>query len=159
MPCLLTCICISCRMLTAKVKGCIVFTSSAAAVMPGPFVSLYNSTKAFLSAFGSSLAAEVKSHGIDVMVFHPSPVASRFTVSADHQIDALDFFNKFAVRPESLPDAMFAAVGRCVWRDCGPIALIFRMTSKLVDYNLLAALTASVAHTMPDFKRHWDAPH
>lgn len=47
-------------MLDARVKGCLVFTSSAAAVMPGPFVSLYNSTKAFLSAFGSSLAAEVR---------------------------------------------------------------------------------------------------
>lgn len=39
--------------------GCLVFTSSAAAVMPAPFASLYNSTKAFLSAFGSSVAAEV----------------------------------------------------------------------------------------------------
>lgn len=41
--------------------GCLVFTSSAAAVMPAPFASLYNSTKAFLSAFGSSVAAEVGS--------------------------------------------------------------------------------------------------
>ena len=39
--------------------GCVVLTSSAAAVMPAPFAALYNSTKAFLSAFGSSVAAEV----------------------------------------------------------------------------------------------------
>ena len=37
------------------------FTSSAAAVMPSPFVCLYGSTKAFLSTFGASLAAEVRS--------------------------------------------------------------------------------------------------
>lgn len=42
--------------------GCLVFTSSAAAVMPAPFASLYNSTKAFLSAFGSSIAAEVRQY-------------------------------------------------------------------------------------------------
>lgn len=45
---------------TAVKPGCLVFTSSAAAVMPAPFASLYNSTKAFLSAFGSSVAAEVR---------------------------------------------------------------------------------------------------
>lgn len=124
--------------------------------MPGPFVSLYNSTKAFLSAFGSSIAAEVLSHGIDVCVFHPSPVASNFASSAEHQIDLLDFFNKFAVSPDALPDAMFGAVGRCVWRDFGPVAVIFRLVSKLVDYNALAAITAATAHTMPDFKKHWN---
>ncbi len=37
----------------------------------------YAATKAFISVFGASLAPEVKPHGIDVLVFHPSPVASR----------------------------------------------------------------------------------
>lgn len=30
------------------------------------------------AAFGASLAAEVRPYGIDVLVFHPSPVATRF---------------------------------------------------------------------------------
>lgn len=47
------------HMQDAGTPGCLVLTSSAAAVMPAPFASLYNSTKAFLSAFGSSIAAEV----------------------------------------------------------------------------------------------------
>lgn len=54
------------------------YTSSAAAAIPNPFSVLYASTKAFISTFGASLAAEVKPSGIDVLVFHPSPVASRF---------------------------------------------------------------------------------
>eukprot|EP00892_Ulva_mutabilis_P007026 jgi/Ulvmu1/4696/UM002_0427.1 len=134
--------------------GCFVFTSSAAAVMPAPFASLYNSTKAFLSAFGSSIAAEVATSGIDVMVFHPSPVASRFASSADHKIAILDFFNTFAVPPEELPDAMFAAVGRCIWRDFGLVAVCFRMLSKIMDYNLLGWITAATIHTTPDYKTH-----
>lgn len=98
---------------------------------------------------------QVRSQGIDVTVFHPSPVASNFASSADHQIDLLDLFNKLAVPPEALPAAMFGALGRCVIRDFGGVAIIFRLTSKLVDSNLLAWLTAATAHTMPDFKKHW----
>jgi short-subunit dehydrogenase len=49
-----------CRMISHQQKGCIVITSSAAALMPSPFVSLYGATKAFLSSFGASLAAEVR---------------------------------------------------------------------------------------------------
>lgn len=30
------------------------------------------------AAFGASLASEVRPYGIDVLVFHPSPVATRF---------------------------------------------------------------------------------
>ena len=101
---------------------------------------------------------QVRSQGIDVTVFHPSPVASNFASSADHQIDLLDQFNKLAVPPEALPDAMFGAMGRCVYRDFGLIALVFRLVSKLVDFNLLAWLTAATAHTMPDFKKHWQQP-
>lgn len=44
-------------------------------VLPAP--PQYAATKAFISVFGASLAPEVKPHGIDVLVFHPSPVASR----------------------------------------------------------------------------------
>lgn len=165
--------------------GCVVLTSSAAAVMPAPFAALYNSTKAFLSAFGSSLAAEVciacsvfssytsclhdspvlstintdacmqvATSKIDVMVFHPSPVASNFATSADHKIDILEFFNMFAVPPSRLPDAMFAAVGRCIWRDFGLIAILFRMLSKFVDFNFLAWATSATIHMTPDFKRY-----
>jgi hypothetical protein len=100
---------------------------------------------------------QVRSQGIDITVFHPSPVASNFASSADHQIDALDLFNKLAVPPEALPDAMFGAMGRCIHCDFGGVALIFRLVSKLVDYNLLAWATAAMAHTMPDFKKHWKA--
>lgn len=55
-----------------------VFTSSAAAVMPSPFAVGYGTTKAALTEFATSLAVEGRAKGIDVCVFHPSPVNSRF---------------------------------------------------------------------------------
>ena len=141
------------RMVDAKKQGAVVITSSAAAAMPSPFTVLYASTKAFLSSFGASLAAEVKSKGIDVCVVHPSPIASRFYDNT-HKIDMLDFFKLFSVAPETLPDFIFASVGRTVWRDIGGVAVFFRLMMKVVDYNFMATLLANIAHMMPDYKRH-----
>lgn len=141
------------RMRAKKLRGCFVYTSSAAAMIPNPFSVLYASTKSFLSAFGASLAAEVRPHGIDVLVFHPSPVATRFYDKA-HKLDAMEFFKKFAVDPEELPDTVFASIGRMVWRDVGPTAICFRLLMKLVDYNLMAFATAVFAPYMADFKRY-----
>ena len=81
------------RMLAKKQRGCIVFTSSAAACQPCPFSTMYGATKAFISSFGASLAVEVKTRGIDVTVVHPSPVASRFYDKA-HALDSIAFFKK-----------------------------------------------------------------
>lgn len=139
--------------LSKGLRGCFVYTSSAAAAIPNPFSVLYASTKSFLSSFGASLAAEVRHAGIDVLVVHPSPVASRFYDKA-HKLDALEFFRKLAVDPEELPDKVFASIGRLTWRDIGPTAIGFRLLMKILDYNLFAMLIAATAHTTGDFKRY-----
>ena len=48
------------RMIENKLRGAIVFTSSASAYMPGPFAITYASTKAMVSAFAASLAVEAR---------------------------------------------------------------------------------------------------
>lgn len=121
--------------------------------MPGPFSSLYASTKSFLSMFGASLAPEVKSHGVDVLVFHPSPIASRFYEN-QKKIDMLEFFKRFAIKPDALPDLVFASIGRSVWADLGATAMGFRVLTKIIDFNALVTLLANIAHWMPDYKRH-----
>eukprot|EP01023_Acetabularia_acetabulum_P061606 TRINITY_DN7462_c0_g1_i12.p1 TRINITY_DN7462_c0_g1~~TRINITY_DN7462_c0_g1_i12.p1 ORF type:complete len:316 (+),score=49.22 TRINITY_DN7462_c0_g1_i12:33-950(+) len=141
------------KLIAVKKGGCFVYTSSAAAQMPGPFSVLYPTTKVALQAFGASLAAEVKVHGIDVLVFFPSPVASRF-YEGQLKIDLLEFFKQFTVAPEQLPDIVFASIGKCVLRDIGLIAIMFRMMNKLVDYGVLSTLLPRIAHTLPDFKRY-----
>lgn len=66
------------RMQAEGRPGGVAFTSSPASFMATPFTSMYGSTKAFLSEFGASIAPEIKSHGIDVCVVHPSPTDSNF---------------------------------------------------------------------------------
>ena len=75
----------------------IVFTSSPAGFMPCPFSSMYGATKAFLTEFASSVAAEVRADGVDVTVVHPSPTNSNFYARKDtHALDALAFFKSTA---------------------------------------------------------------
>lgn len=50
--------------------------------VPNPLSSMYASTKAFLTMFATSLAPEIRSSGIDVVVVHPSPMATNFFDSA-----------------------------------------------------------------------------
>ncbi|DBB17130.1 TPA: hypothetical protein ACH3X3_014207 [Trebouxia sp. C0006] len=140
------------QLIDKKLKGCIVFTSSAAACIPSPFGVTYAATKSFLSSFGASLAPEVKHLGIDVMVAHPSPVSSRFYEGA-HKLDTLDLFKRLGVMPEDLPAVIFAGIGRTVFRDIGRTSLGFRLGLKWLDYNFLSCIICFVAPIMPDFKQ------
>ena len=69
-----------------------------------------------------------------------------------HSLDILKFFKGQAVQADALPDAVFASIGRTVWRDVGPTAVLFRLLMKLVDYNFMASLTAVAAPLLPDFR-------
>ena len=60
---------------------------------------MYAASKSFLSTFGASLAAEVRHAGIDVLVFHPSPVSTRHALRA---------------RPAPLPGGAWAASASCL---------------------------------------------
>ncbi|KAK9814819.1 hypothetical protein WJX72_011995 [[Myrmecia] bisecta] len=143
------------NMVAKKQRGCFVYTSSAAAAMPSPFTSLYAATKAFISSFGAALAVEVRHHGIDVLVFHPSPVATRFYEKA-HKLDVLEFFRSQAVSPDSLPDAVFASIGRTVWRDIGLTAVAFRLVMK--DVNTQASYLCHQGRVNMPEHMHYSGP-
>jgi len=144
------------KMVEGGLPGCVCFTSSAAALMPSPLSIQYAATKCFLSSFASSLATEVTSKGIDVLAVHPSPVASNFYSNKEQKakMDALDFFQGFAISPDKLPDEILRAIGRTVYTDIGPTAYSFRLMMKVVDYNFLATLMSKIAHHLPDYKRN-----
>lgn len=140
------------RLVAKSLPGCIVLTSSAAAAVASPFTVMYAATKAFVSSFGASLAVEARPRGVDVLVFHPSPVASRFYDAAD-RMSVLDFFKGIAVSPDALPGLVFGAVGRTVWRDIGLTAFAFRMMMKVVDFNFMALAASRFLPYSADFKR------
>ena len=59
-------------------KGQILFTSSIAAIMPGPFEAVYAASKAFILSFSEALRNELKDTGITVTALMPGPTDTNF---------------------------------------------------------------------------------
>ena len=58
--------------------GRILFTSSIAGIMPGPFEAVYAASKSFVRSFGEALRNELAEKGIHVTVFMPGPTDTDF---------------------------------------------------------------------------------
>ncbi|MBW4687536.1 MAG: SDR family NAD(P)-dependent oxidoreductase [Komarekiella atlantica HA4396-MV6] len=59
-------------------KGRILFTSSIAALMPGPFETVYAASKAFVQSFAEGLRNELKDTGVTVTTLMPGPTDTNF---------------------------------------------------------------------------------
>lgn len=58
--------------------GRILFTSSVAAIMPGPWEVVYAATKAFIQSFAEGLRTETKDKGISITALLPGPTETNF---------------------------------------------------------------------------------
>lgn len=133
-------------------RGLITFTSSSAGFLPTPISALYGATKTFLTSFASSISAEVKEDGIDVLCIHPSPTQSNFYNNAKG-ISLLTSFQKTAVTADSVALEFFKAAGRCTIRDLGYFSVGTKLILKLCDYNLMAELTPYFMRSNVDFRK------
>jgi uncharacterized protein len=59
-------------------EGGVLFTSSIAGTMPGPYMSTYNASKAFLLSFSEALRVEMKDSGVTVTALMPGPTDTAF---------------------------------------------------------------------------------
>jgi short-subunit dehydrogenase len=66
--------------------GKILFTSSLAAEMPGPFLAVYAASKAFVQSFAEAIRYELKDTGVTVTAMQPGPTDTNFF----HRADMLD---------------------------------------------------------------------
>lgn len=64
--------------MVAHRNGKILFTSSIAALMPGPFEAVYAASKAFVHSFAAGLRNELKDTGVTVTSFMPGPTDTNF---------------------------------------------------------------------------------
>lgn len=132
-------------MMTKRLNGFVGFTSSAAAYFPGPTATLYSTTKAAITNFAATLAAEVRDACIDVSVVHPSPVATNFYSNSAGMAN-LAAARKVAVGPEVIADCFFRAAGRIVIFDQGLTSMLFRVVCKLVDFAFFMEIVSRVAY-------------
>lgn len=67
----------------ARGSGKILFTSSIAALMPGPFEAVYAASKSFVQSFAEALRNELKDTGVTVTALQPGPTETNFFHRAD----------------------------------------------------------------------------
>jgi uncharacterized protein len=68
-------------------EGRVLFTSSIAATMPGPFQAVYNASKSFVQSFALALRNELKDTGVTVTSLMPGPTDTEFFERADMDQD------------------------------------------------------------------------
>jgi short-subunit dehydrogenase len=69
--------------MAARGSGGVLFTSSIAATMPGPYLSTYSASKAFLLSFAQALRVELAERGVTVTALMPGPTDTDFFARAD----------------------------------------------------------------------------
>ena len=84
----------------ARGSGGILNVASTAAFQPGPWMSVYYATKAFVLSFSEGLHEEVKAQGIHVSALCPGPTRTEFADVADMADSTL--FKRFASDPDAV---------------------------------------------------------
>ncbi|MBO3458630.1 SDR family NAD(P)-dependent oxidoreductase [Aetokthonos hydrillicola Thurmond2011] len=64
--------------MVARNKGKILFSSSIAAILPGPFEAVYAASKAFIHSFAEAIRNELKDTGVTVTALMPGPTDTNF---------------------------------------------------------------------------------
>ncbi|CAJ1035213.1 3-ketoacyl-CoA reductase, putative [Leishmania guyanensis] len=141
------------KIIARKSKGLITFTSSASSYLPGPTATMYSPSKAFLTNFATTIAAENHDLGIDVVVIHPSPVDTNFYKNEGPALDSLKTAQKAAASPMNIAEQIFAAAGRLTVWDQGSMCMAFRIVNKILDFQIFTELITRFAYMNGDHSR------
>lgn len=130
----------------ANRRGEILNVASMAAFTPGPFMTEYYATKAYVLSFSMALREELKPYGIHVAALCPGPVHTEFFKVAANSPDAM----MQALTLQSLPVVQLAikklARNQSVTVPGFPFK-IGRVAMKLVPRGLSAKLIAKIQKT------------
>ena len=86
--------------MVARGSGGILNVASTAAFQPGPWMTVYYATKAFVLSFSEGLHEEVKTQGVRVSALCPGPTRTEFAEVADMADSTL--FKRFASDPDAV---------------------------------------------------------
>jgi len=87
------------KQMVGRKKGRILNIASMAAFMPGPLMSVYYASKAYVLSFSQALANEAKEKGVSVTALCPGPTSSNFEENA--QLTASMMFQRFGKIPDA----------------------------------------------------------
>ncbi len=128
-----------------KVKGKILNVSSTASFQPGPGMSVYYASKAFVTSFSQALHYEVKKKGITVTALCPGPTESNFATAA--RVDAANKLLKDRKLPSSRKVAQYGYRSMMKGRPLvieGTANRFLAFLVRFVPRNLMTAISAKV---------------
>ena len=85
----------------AERRGAILNVASTAAFQPGPWMTVYYATKAFVLSFSEGLHEEVKDHGVRVTALCPGPTRTEFAERAGMG-DMMESFDRMSADPATV---------------------------------------------------------
>lgn len=142
---------LNCRALTAITNltlpymqhGCgILNVSSIASYAPTPRMTVYCSTKAYVSSFSHSLREELKKTGINVLAVCPGPMATEFLDVADITGNSKTFRTLPYCKPDVVAKKSLSRLlkGKGWYTNLG-FYKFYRVLSKLVPHSLMMKLS------------------
>ena len=128
--------------MVARGHGGILNVASVAGFVPGPYMSTYYASKAFVQSFSSALHMELRSHGVHVTALCPGPVRTPFWDNADAGGTALA---RMTISAPRVARAAIRALG-CNRLLCCPgvLAKVIVFGSRLVPRTWVAAAAAAL---------------
>jgi uncharacterized protein len=69
--------------MVSRGEGRVLFTSSIASTMPGPYHAVYNASKSFVQSFAEAIGYELKDTGVTVTALMPGVTDTEFFERAD----------------------------------------------------------------------------
>ena len=125
--------------------GRILNVSSIAALIPGPYMSPYYASKAFVKSFSEALWQECRKSGVSVTVLLPGPLDTNFVKASRLQNSAIS--KLFTANPEKVAKKGYQAMlkgKRQIIAGMGPVlSLLMRMVPWLPQ-KIVLAVTAKL---------------
>ena len=128
--------------MAARGHGGILNVASVAGFVPGPYMSTYYASKAFVQSFSNALHMELRPHGVHVTALCPGPVRTPFWDNADAGGTALA---RMTISSPRVARAAIRALGRNRLLCCpGVLAKFIVFGSRFVPRTWAAAAAAAL---------------
>lgn len=119
-----------CAEMVKRRKGKILNVASTAAFQPGPWMSVYYATKAFVLSFSEALAEEMRSKGVQVSVLCPGATVTEFAETAGMAKSRL--FSSKVMKPARAEDVAIYAVNKFLK---GKVVIIHGLFNKFLVHG------------------------
>jgi hypothetical protein len=125
-------------------RGHILNVASTAAFFPGPLMTVYYATKAYVLSYSVGLAEELRGTGVSVTCLCPGPTESEFTDHADMDASSL-FSNSVVMDARPVAEAgVAAALDGEVIRTPGLMNKLNALSSRLFPRGFLARVVKRI---------------